>query len=242
MRKPKVKWPVKELMARRQRKLLRGWLRHAENLDEPEEMVQICEPETGRILGEENEMGSAEDLKNCQEGREEIPNCQVGKELRSAEDLTDCQEDSQGISHCQLGNEMRSLRDLGDCQEGSGSISNCQEGRDKNTRLSEGLMDSEVSSIQQGVLMKMGSVDLIVCQGSSRKIPYCQVGRDEQMRLSESLINSEVSLDQQMQLTKEEDRRNLLMIGGIQIFLPFAQEEAEICVADATTTEERTAS
>jgi hypothetical protein len=30
---------------------------------------------------------------------------------------------------------------------------------------------------------------------------------------------------------------NLLMIGGIQIFLPFGQEEAEICVAEAATTE-----
>jgi hypothetical protein len=40
-----------------------------------------------------------------------------------------------------------------------------------------------------------------------------------------------------MQLTKEEDLRNLLMIGGIQIFLPFSQEEAEIYVADATTTD-----
>jgi hypothetical protein len=49
------------------------------------------------------------------------------------------------------------------------------------------------------------------------------VGRDKQMRLSEGLINSEVSLDQQMQLTEEEDLRNLLMIGGIQIFLPFSQ-------------------
>jgi hypothetical protein len=54
-------------------------------------------------------------------------------------------------------------------------------GRDENSRLSEGLMDSEVSSIQQGVLMKMGSVDLIICQESSEQIPYCQVGRDEQM-------------------------------------------------------------
>jgi hypothetical protein len=70
-----------------------------------------------------NELGSAEDLKDCQEGREEeIPDFQEGNELRSAEDLTDCQEDSQGISHCQLGNERRSLRDLEDCQEGSGSI------------------------------------------------------------------------------------------------------------------------
>jgi hypothetical protein len=28
------------------------------------------------------------------------------------------------------------------------------------------------------------------------------------------------------------------MIGGIEIFLPFAQEEAENCVADGTTTAE----
>jgi hypothetical protein len=48
-----------------------------------------------------------------------------------------------------------------------------------------------VSSIQQGVLMKMGSVDLIVCQEGSRDIPYCQVGRDEQ-----------VSLDQPRKLTE----------------------------------------
>jgi hypothetical protein len=116
MKKSKAKWPVKELMARRQRRLLRGWLRYVENLtDHREKMVQVCEPETGDILGEENEMESAEDLKHYQEGRIEIPVCQVGNELRSLRDLTDCHEDSQGISHCQLGNEMRSLRDLKDC-------------------------------------------------------------------------------------------------------------------------------
>jgi hypothetical protein len=62
--------------------------------------------------------------------------------------------------------------------------------------LSESLMDSEVSSIQPTMLIKMGSIDLIVCQGSNMEIPYFQVGRDEQMRLSEGLINSEVSLNQ----------------------------------------------
>jgi hypothetical protein len=36
MKKQKIKWPVKELMVRRQRRLLRGWLRYAENLDGPE--------------------------------------------------------------------------------------------------------------------------------------------------------------------------------------------------------------
>jgi hypothetical protein len=65
MKEPKEKWPVKELMVRRQRRLLKGWLRYAKNLNGPEEMVQVCEPKTGDILGEENELGSVEDLKNC---------------------------------------------------------------------------------------------------------------------------------------------------------------------------------
>jgi hypothetical protein len=80
------------------------------------------------------------------------------------------------------------------------------------------------------------------------------VGRDEQMSLSVGLINSEVSwnqprelteqvsskknLDQQMQLTEEEDQDDLLMIGGIGVFLPCAQEEAKICVADGATAEQ----
>jgi len=104
--------------------------------------------------------------------------------------------------------------------------------------------------------MKMGSVDLMVCQGSNNNIPYCQVGRDEQMRLSVGLINSEISwiqpgqlteqviskvnLDQQVQLTEVKDQDDLLMIGGIGIFLPFTQEEAKISVAyGAATTEEQ---
>jgi hypothetical protein len=93
----------------------------------------------------------------------EIKNPSMSNELRSLWDLIYYHEDSQGISHFQLGNEMRSLRDLKDYQEGSGSISNCQVGRDENSRLYESLMDLEVSSIQKGVLMKMGSVDLIIC-------------------------------------------------------------------------------
>jgi hypothetical protein len=60
----------------------------------------------------------------------------------------------------------------------------------------------------------------------------------EQMRLSEGLINSDMDLDQRMQLTEEEDMRNLLMIGGFGIFLPFAQEEANVCVADDAATKE----
>jgi hypothetical protein len=166
MRKAKAKWPVRELMVMRQRRLLRKWLRYAENLKATEEkMICHCMPETGRGLDdEEDELGSTEDLRDYQEGREvEIPVFHEGNELILVEDLTDCQEDSEGILHCQLGNDKISLRDLKDCQEGSESILECQVGRDENTRPFEGLMDSEKSSIQQGVLMKMGLVDLIVC-------------------------------------------------------------------------------
>jgi hypothetical protein len=60
------------------------------------------------------------------------------------------------------------------------------------------------------------------------------------MRLSEGLINSEINLDQQVQLKKEEDLRDLLMIGGIKIFIPFTEEEAKVCVAnDAAAVEEQ---
>jgi hypothetical protein len=160
--------------------------------------------------------------------------------MRSLWDLEDCQEGSERFPVCQVGKgtEMESVDSM-DCQEGSWSISDCQVGRDEYLRLSESLMDSELSSIQQGLLMNMGSVDLIICQESSRNISYCQVGRDEQVRLSEGLINSEMDLDQQMQLTKEEDPRDVLMIGGIGVFLPFAQEEVEICVAGAATAKEQ---
>jgi hypothetical protein len=221
MKTSKIKWPFKQLMVMRQCRLLRKWLRYAENLKATEEeMIDHCWPETGKSLDdcddEEDKLGSSEDLidcqegsgrfpngqmgqgtkmrstddlKDCQEGREEIPDYQAGNGLRSAEDLTDCHEDSQGISHFQLGDDQRSLRDLKYCREGSRSIEdfqrgsksvlNFQVGRNEQLRLYKSLMDSEKSSVQQEVLMKMGSVDLIVCQEGSRSIPYCQVGRDE---------------------------------------------------------------
>jgi hypothetical protein len=138
---PKVKWPVRELMVKGQQRLLRKWLRYVESLRpiEEEEMGYICEPEIGKILDAENELGSSDDLKHYQGGREEeIPDGQEGNELRSAEDLTDCHEDSQGISIFQLGNDQRSERDLIDCQEGSGRFPNCQMSRDENLRLFEG--------------------------------------------------------------------------------------------------------
>jgi hypothetical protein len=94
----KEKWPVKELVAKRQWRLLRGWLRYVESLsDDEEEVVHVCEPEAGRNLSDD-ELRSLDDLKYCQEGRDEISNCQVGNKKRSlVDDLIDCQEGSREV-------------------------------------------------------------------------------------------------------------------------------------------------
>jgi hypothetical protein len=175
--KTKVKWPVKEFLAKRQRRLLKGWLRYVESLRDEEEMVHVCEPEAGRNLSDDEEERSLEDLVNCQVGRDELSSCQVGNRKRSNEDLVNCQEGSEESSDYQEGNEMRSLEDLIGCQGSSGESSNFQVGNE------------------------MGSLDLIVCQVGNRKFPNFQVGRGKEMRLSEGLMNSEESSDQQGVLT-----------------------------------------
>jgi hypothetical protein len=49
MKTPKVKWPVRELMVKRQQRLLKRWLRYAEDLKATEEeMICYCWPETGK--------------------------------------------------------------------------------------------------------------------------------------------------------------------------------------------------
>jgi hypothetical protein len=215
--KTKIKCLVRELVPRRQQRLLKGWLRHAENLNRSEEeMVQVCEPEAGGNLSDaEDDMRSAEDLKECQESREEIPNFQEGNKMRSLRDLIDCQEDSEGILHFQEGNEMRSLRDLIDYQEDNQGISYFQEGNE------------------------MGSKDLIDCQGGSEKFPDCQVGRGTEVRLYKSLMKSKLSSDQKMQLMEKEDQDYSLIIGGIRIFLPNRLWEAKVCVANEAKTTNR---
>jgi hypothetical protein len=219
------------------------------------------------VCQEGNELGSVEDLKDYREDSQGISNCQLdnderprrdlidcqegsglflycemgkGTKMRSAEDLKDCRGDSQKTLHCQLGDERRSGEDLEDCQEGSGSVLSCLEGRDEKSRLSESLLDSRESSIQQRLLMKMGSVDLIICRGSSNgSIPHGQMGGDDLRsqiqpgKLTEHISSQE---DQQMKLTGEEEHQDdILMIGGIEIFLSFAQEEAENSAVHAAT-------
>jgi hypothetical protein len=144
-------------VAKRQQRLLKRWLRHAESLrDDEEEMVQVCEPEVGRNLSDEDELRSLEDLIDCQEGRTKTSNSQVGNEMRSLRDLIDCQEDNREISCCQEGNEMGS-EDLIDCQEGSIKFPYCQVGRGIEVRLCKSLMSSELSSDQQGTDRGKGS-------------------------------------------------------------------------------------
>jgi hypothetical protein len=90
--KRKAKWLVKELVARRQWRLLKIWLMHDEDLNAPEEeMVHVCEPEAGRNLSDIEEERSLEDLMNCQGGIDEFSNFQVGNEMGSLEDLIYCQ-------------------------------------------------------------------------------------------------------------------------------------------------------
>jgi hypothetical protein len=60
------------------------------------------------------------------------------------------------------------------------------------------------------------SVDLINCQEGRGDIPIFQVGKGEEM-------------------SSAEDQRSILIIGGIEIFLPRSQGEASICVVDAAT-------
>jgi hypothetical protein len=115
------------------------------------------------------------------------------------------------------------LRYLIDCQEDSEGNLYFQEGNGK--RSTEDLSDCQMSN-------KMGSEDLIDCQEESREIPYFQEGKGEQM-------NSELSSYQQMQQIEREDQRDLLMIGGIGIFLPSSPGEVKVCIVDAATAREK---
>jgi hypothetical protein len=58
------------------------------------------------------------------------------------------------------------------------------------------------------------------------------VGKGEKRRLTNSLVNLEVNLDQQGVMT-EEDQKCILIIGGIEIFLPSYPVQERAHVVDA---------
>jgi hypothetical protein len=209
--KKKVKWPVRNCWPE-DNKLLKRWLRHVENLsDTEEELIHICEPETGRNLSDEEEKRSDEDLINCQVGGNGLSSFQVGNGKRPGGGLVYCQRSSVVSSDFQVGNEM-GLIDLIDCQVGSREFPNFQVGREKEMRLSESLWSSEVSSCQQGVMIGEDSCGFV----------------DHVNEYDEKLNTLTI---------QEEDQRSIMIIGGIQIFLPDSPVEARACVADETIEE-----
>jgi hypothetical protein len=59
---------------------------------------------------------------------------------------------------------------------------------------------------------------------------------DQRKELTEKM-SSEVSSYQQGQLIEKEDKKSILMIGGIEVFLPHRLAKVKNCVADVATTE-----
>jgi hypothetical protein len=62
----KAKWPVKILLAKRQQRMLRRWMRYVKSLRATEEIVHACEQEARRNLSDDEEKErSSRDLRNC---------------------------------------------------------------------------------------------------------------------------------------------------------------------------------
>jgi hypothetical protein len=95
----KAKWPVKKLLARRQQRLLRRWLRYVKSLRATEEMVHACEPEAGRNLNDDEEQILSKDLIDYQVGKDSLSNFQGGNRKRSSEGLVYYQEDGDESSN-----------------------------------------------------------------------------------------------------------------------------------------------
>jgi hypothetical protein len=157
----------------------------------------------------------------------------VDNRRRSVEDLIDCQKGSDGISSFQVGNEEVSL-DIIDCEKGSDGISSFQVGNE------------EVS------------LDLIDCQGGRGEIPYHQVGKGEEMNSAESSYQQGVLINEDscgfadhmnedscgfadhmneddeklyIPIAIERDQRCVLIIGGIQLFLPYSLAKTNTIVS-----------
>jgi hypothetical protein len=134
--------------------------------------------------------------------------------LRHVENLIDeGKRSGRGLEGCQVGNNKGSM-DLVDCQGGRGDIPTCQVGKG-------GEMTSTESSCQ-GVLTDGEEAEEIPRSDGDSPGTVNRVNEDD-----ENLNNS---------TTEEKDHRNILVIGGVKIFLPRIQGEAS---TDVTCTEER---
>jgi hypothetical protein len=142
---------------------------------------------------------------------------------RSVAGLINFQEHRSELSSFQVGNGKRSVDDLIDCQEGSDGSSSCQVG------------NGEISG------------NLIDCQVGREKIPSCQVGKGQDMNSIESSYQQGVLIDEDScgfldhvneddeklntPIATEEDQRCIMIIGGIQIFLPNNPAETNTRIA-----------
>jgi hypothetical protein len=124
---------------------------------------------------------------------------------------------------------------------------------DEGKRSGKGLISCQVGN-------EKGSVDLINCQEGRRDIPYFQVGKGEEMRSAKSshlgVLTDEEEAERRSRsredshrimgrvneddeklktfIVKERDQQTILIIGGVEIFLPSIQGESSIDVLDAT--------
>jgi hypothetical protein len=207
--KKKVKWPIQQLISRKQKQMLRRWLRQVENLRNTEEdMVYICEPEYGESLSDE-EGRSVGDLIYFQEGNEK----------RSVEDLIDFQEGRKEKSGFQVGKEEMRLSESLKNSEKSSYQQGVLTEKKREMRLSESLRNSEESSDQQGVLTEEKEEE--VGEKPHENEDSCGIA-DHMNEYDEKLNTSTL---------EEEDQRCILIIGGINIFLPRIPVEASACVA-----------
>jgi hypothetical protein len=131
--------------------------------------------------------------------------------------------DRSELSSFHVGNGGRSVDDLINFQEGSDGSSSFQVANEK------------------------GSLDLIDLYGGRREIPYRQVGEGEEMNSVESSYQEGVFIDEHSSgfadhlneddeklntpIAAEEDQRCVLIVGGIQIFLPNSPTETNTRVA-----------
>jgi hypothetical protein len=133
--------------------------------------------------------------------------------LRHAENLSgEGKRSGRNLIGFQVGNVKGSV-DLVNCQEGRGDILNFQVGKGEE-------MSSAESSCQQGMLTDGEEAE-------ERSHPYeDSCGTVSHVNEDDEKLNTST--------TEEKDQRSILVIGGVEIFLPSSRGEASTDVADAT--------
>jgi hypothetical protein len=174
-------------------------------------------------------MRSSEDLRDFQEGIEEIPNFQVrrGKKVRLSESIR-----SLEVSSCQQGvlMEMGSI-DLIDYQVDSRKIPCCQVGKGEQMGLYNSLMNSEESSDQQEELIEEDQKRILMIGGIKVFLPYSPVEASmcvvDAATTERQLVVTVEEMEQILEATQVEEKEHSKE--WLEIFIQ--EYEAEIVVA-----------